>query len=371
MGLHVMNLKNLKAGQTRTTELEGVEVAVTKIEGGYTLTAAGETAGLRYDKDAKSWQLVLNQVAYDLDASAETAVAVARALWVKLAAAEAEVAGQTGGEEPADEGGEPEVADETLQRKMDQILAAIKLAQDERGDQHQAEAALAMVAKLMDKYSITQEQLRRRDAELRGEEAAPEGIVSWEYPVNVQGGHALHRVAAFTSVATAMGAGVFYVHHKPKGAGYKFHTVTLHVFAQPSVVENLKTFLPLVELQMERLAERVSKEVSRASRLTGGHHSGPGCHARRGFMRGFGAGVASRIRQDKQTAGGDTSTALVLRDRASEVEEYMATNHADLKTVKPQKYDQGAWHQGHEAGVAFASPQVTAEAPAERVLQHA
>jgi len=125
-----MNLKNLKAGQTRTTELEGVEVAVTKIEGGYTLTAAGETAGLRYDKDAKSWQLVLNQVAYDLDASAETAVAVARALWVKLAAAEAEVAGQTGGEEPADEGGEPEVADETLQRKMDQILAAIKVGRE-------------------------------------------------------------------------------------------------------------------------------------------------------------------------------------------------------------------------------------------------
>lgn len=365
-----MNLKNLKAGQARQLIVAdlNVEVTVTKVDGGYTLTRGEVVAGLRYDKDAKSWQLVVNQVAYDLEASADTAVVTAVTFWVELEAAEAEVAGQTGGEEPADE---PEADTSKRDRKMDQILAAIKLAQDERGDQGQAEAALAMVAKLMDKYSITEEELRRRAAEERGEEAAPEGIITWEFPVNVQGGHALHRVAAFISVVKAMGAGAFYTHYKPAGQGYKFHEVKIHVAAQPSVVENLKLFLPLMELQMERLGEQVSKEASRESRLKGGHHSGPGCHARRGFMRGFGAGIADRVRQDKEKTAGDTSKAVVLRDRASEVDEYMATNHADLRTVKPQKYDHGAWTQGHAAGVAFASPQVASEAPASRQLQDA
>lgn len=370
MELGTMDLKNLKAGQTKTAEVDGTSVTVEKIEGGYTLTVDGETAGLRYDKDAKTWQLVVNQVAYDLDASAKTAVSAALAFWAKLREAEAKIVDEPAADEPepADET-EAEKAAKTRETKVRQILAAIKLAQDENGDQGQTEAALAAVARLMEKHSITEEELRRAAAEERGEEAAPEGIITWEYSVNVQGGHALHRVAAFTSVVQAMGAGVFYTHHKPRGAGYKEHIVTLHVAAQPAVVANLQTFLPLMEVQMERLGERISKEVSRESRLKGGHHSGPGCHARRGFMRGFGAGIASRIRQREEAADTGTSAALVLRDRASEVEDYMATNHADLKAVKPQKYDREAWAQGHAAGVAFASPQVASEP--ERQLENA
>jgi hypothetical protein len=359
-----MDLKNLKAGQTKTAEVDGVTVTVEKLDGGYGLTVDGETAGLRYDKDAKTWQLVLNQVAYDLDASAKTAVSAALAYWTKLREAEAKITNET-----ADE---PTTDATVRERKLAQIVAAIKLAQDERGGQAQSEAALAMVAKLMDKYSITEEEIRRQQAEARGEDAAPEAVETWQYDVNVQGGHAPHRVAAFASVARAMGGGVFFTHHKTKGAGYKADVVTLHVAAQPSVIESLKTFLPLVELQMERLAEEISRKVSHEARLAGGHHSGPGCHARRGFMRGFGAGVAARITANRETmktedTGG--STALVLRDRTTAVDEYMAANHPDLKVTKAQKYDGAAWVAGHAAGTAFASPKIASES--ERQLENA
>lgn len=368
-----MDLSNLKAGQTAT---DG-ELSVTKQHGMYEVSLAGVASGtLTYERPTKRWLLASGGQVHQLEGvTAKTVTDAVVRLWLDQAVAEA--ASQATEPEPAPEpeatpAPEPTETDEDVKaRKLNQVLAALKLAQDERGDDGQTETALAMVAKLMAKYSISEEELRRAQAAERGEEAEPEGIEAWQYPVNVQGGHGPHRVAAFASVASAMGAGVFYTHRKRKGQGYKADEITLHVIAQPSVIANIKRFLPVVELQMERLGEKVSKEVSRRSREAGGHHSGPGCHARRGFMRGFGVGIADRIRQDTRVAEGDTSsTALVVRDRASEVDSYMKANHANLRSTKAQKYDHSAWVAGHNAGVAFASPAISEE-PASRQLQHA
>jgi hypothetical protein len=363
-----MNLGNLKAG--KTTTVEGLDI--TKGDGHYDLGYSGEAWTLTYDKDEKAWVLARGNghtITFK-DATAKTIVfTVLDTIKAILAAdeqAEAEEA-----EKPA------ETDEEKAARKregiLDKIAAAMKIAQDPSSSDEQAEAALAAVARLMDRHSVSEEELRRRKATEAGLEHGDEEIVDWTYPINVQGGHAPHRVAAFASVVTAMGARCFYLHHKVKGAGYKADTMVLRVFAQQSIIDNLKAFLPVVELQMERLGDEVSRKKSREAREAGGHHSGPGCHARRGFMRGFGAGIAFRItegREEMETEDGTGSTALVLRDRATVLDQYMAENHGNLKSTKAQKYDDAAYRQGHAAGVAFASPQVATE-PAAKVLQDA
>lgn len=371
----MMNLGNLKVGQTKVAG----ELTVVKTGTQYQVTWAGlpgENAILWFEKDAKAWFFTVvtpDAQTFRLDGqTAKTVLEAAFTRWQealteagRALADEPETAEEPEAEAAPEPAAEPEpVATtdaKTRQRKLDQIAAAIKLAQDERGDQEQSEAALAMAAKLMAKYSITEEEVRRLAAKDAGQEAKPEKIQTWTYAVNVQGGHALHRVAAFFSVVRAMGADGFYTHDKVKGAGYKNDTVTLYVVAQTSVVESLKVFLPLMELQMERLGDLVSKETSRKARLAGGHHSGPGCHARRGFMRGFGDGIATRIVSDtKQMAKEDESgsTALVVQDRATQVAAYMALKHPNLKSHAAQKFDSAAYREGHAAGVAFASPKI-------------
>lgn len=367
----MLNLSNLKAGQSKTVDVDGTDLTVVKVDGGYDLIFGVSVATLSYDKDAKVWVLLIAEdVRKEFTATAKTVLDQVIAYWGEEP--EAEVTPEPEPEHSqADEEPEPEAKphpvateDDVKTKKMDAIAKAIALANDPSASQGEAEAALARVAALMDKYDITDEDLRRRKAATEGTQVEDENIVAWEYDVNVLGGHALHRVAAFHSVVKAMGAGVFYRHHKPKGLGYKHHIVTLHVIAQSSVVDNLKIFLPMMEVQMERLGEQVSKRVSHEARLAGGHHSGPGCHARRGFFRGFGSGIASRVATSREeTVSEDTSgsKALVVRDRAAQVDSYMAQHYPKLKNTKAQKFDGAAWGEGYVAGVAFVSPQIAAD----------
>lgn len=362
----MFNLSNFKAGQTKT---EG-DVSVTKTDAGYEVSQANVAAGtLAYDKAEKAWVFTSEGRTHLLTATAKTVVDQVLAIWATTSGPAPEPVDETEAEEPAGDEAKPSSV-KTRDKVMDRIEAAMALAQNPAATQEEAETALAAVARLMDKHSITAEELRRRKAAEAGKEVEAEPIISWTFKINVQGGHALHRVAAFYSVIMAMGGRGFYTHSKIKGAGYKADTVIMHVFAQPAVIEDLKVFIPLMELQMERLGDAVSKERSRQSREAGGHHSGPGCHARRGFMRGFGAGIAFRItqgREEMEDQDSTGSTALVLRDRATSVDEYMAKNHANPKTAKAQKYDSAAWSEGHRAGVAFASPGIGSE-PATAVL---
>jgi hypothetical protein len=375
----MINLSNLKAGQSKDLG----EVTVTKMDGNYELVTENGTATLTHDKADKVWVAVYEigtaQVAIQMDGvTAKTVVETAMANWPT----------DEGSEDESGAGTEVEVTDKPEEVTEDAVEAPQVTADDKRAKMvakiaalvakaqgtsipEEAEAYLSKVATLMAQYNVSEEELRRSKAAEAGEKADEEPVITWSFAVNVQGGHATHRVASFTPVIQAMGAEVFFTHQKVKGEGYKSDTVTIHVIAQPTVIEDLKQFLPIMELAMERLAEKVSREVSHEARLAGQHHSGPGCHARRGFMRGFGSGIAHRVRQGAEEAtAGSTSTALVVQDRAAAIAQYMATFHPNLKPTKAQKYDSTAWVRGHAAGVAFVAPQVEEGSPAKE-LQNA
>jgi hypothetical protein len=349
----MINLSNLKPGQSKDLG----EVTVSKMEGYYELATDQGVAELAYDKDAKEWRATYDGLVYVIltGATTKTAVEMALANWPKTEATP----------EPAEE------ADEDKRAKRLATIAALVEKAKATTYPEEAEALLAKVATLMGKYNVSEEELRRQRATEKGEEAGQEKAVEWDYVVNTEGGHAPHRVAAFCSVANAMGGSSFYTHSRVKGKGYRSDTVTLHVVAPQSVINDLKLFIPAMSLAMERLAEQKSREVSHAARKAGMHHSGPGCHARRGFMRGFGVGIADRVRRDvEQDTEATTSKELVVQDRAAVIAAYMATFYPNLKSTKAQKYDQAAWVAGHVAGQAFASPQVTQE-PAAKQLQNA
>lgn len=397
----MFNLNNLKAGQTKT---EG-DVSVSKTDEGYEVSLANVAAGaLSYDKASKQWTLTSNgRVSVLADATAKTVVDVVIEHWtgVKLEpveetqptvedesepepelepeptpvpSVELDVVESTSEPEPepaSESESEPEPEskatssgkvdeEERRARKIDQILKALQLAKDGRGDEHQTEAALAMIASLMARYSITNEMIRRRKAELSGESIEDEKIISWTYDINTVGNFGKHRVVAFATVCQAMGAQAFW--SQVKGQGYKGR-MTLHVHGHASVVENIKLFLPVMDIQMERLALKAARGKSRELRLAGGHHSSGAYYAKAGFMRGFGSGVAHRISMSQdddlydgsEDAGGK---ALVIRDRQNALEAYMKEKFPKIKTERRQKFDFDAWHDGRKAGIAFASPQL-------------
>lgn len=368
-----MNLGNLKLGQIATQD----SATVTKYDGGYKVEIAGRTWGLTYDKAKRIWTAASRADEYVIPNA--TAKDVIDRLLAIVAPSEPEPQPEpepTPAPEPqADPEPEPEPESqpepaaapsdaEKLAKKTEQVLKLLELAK-KAGTPEEAEVALARVATLMDKYAITDEDIRRRTASEAGQEATNEPVTTWRMDVDTTGGLGKHRVHALITVVRGMGGEGFY--NQAKGQGYKGR-LTMTVIAQQSVIDNLKIFLPTVIIQAENLAKGMSRQASREARLAGKHHSIGGFYARAGFLRGFANGIAARIQAGRDEALADmpSSCALVVRSREDDVAAYMAATFPKVRVVRASKYDAEAWHQGREAGYAFASPAVADGPQTER-----
>lgn len=346
----MITLGNLKTGQTK--QLDG-NVTVTKEDGSYTVVTEQGTARLRFLKDEKQWRFVVDghgDVEYHLPegTTGKTAVEVLIANWPAAPAVD----------EPKPTNDEPKPVDERGKalKRIERLLMA---ANNAGTPPEVAEDLLAKAATLMAAHSIEQEELRRAEGGEAGE--GDDEIITAQFPINTQGGHAPHRAAAYMAVVRAFGAGTYFTRSKPKGAGYTAEQVYVYAIAQAGVIAKLKDFLAIMELAMERQAETVSRRVSAETRAAGGHHSSGGCKARRGFMRGFGQGIADRLTQgteDYVAEDGTGSKALVLADRKAQVAAYMKLHHSDLKPARALQFDRRAYAEGRERGRSFASPEI-------------
>lgn len=354
----MITLGNLKTGQTKELE-DGTRV--TKEDGSYTVIVAGKGAAhLRFLKEEREWRFVVDghgDVEYHLPegTTGKTAVEVLIANWPAAPAAN-EPKPAAGDAKPVDERGK-------ALKRIERLLAA---ANNAGTPPEVAEDLLAKAATLMAAHSIEQEELRRAEGGEAGE--GDDEIITWDFAVNTQGGHAPHRAAAYMAVVRAFGAGTYFTRYRPQGKGYTAEQVRVYAVAQAGVIAKLKDFLAIMELAMERQAETVSRRVSAETRAAGGHHSSGGCKARRGFMRGFGQGIADRLTQgtkDYVAEDGTGSKALVLADRQAQVEAYMKLHHSDLKPARALQYDRRAYAEGRERGRSFASPEIN-EPAAER-----
>jgi hypothetical protein len=357
----MIKLGNLKTGQTKTLE-NGV--TVTKEDGSYTVVAPQGTARLRFVKDEKSWLFVVDghgDQEYSLPEGTTGSTAVETLIneWP----AKPEVTNSPA--EPV------EVIKTDREKALEKIAKLLAQGNDPTLAPELAEQFLSKAASLMAQHSIESEELRLAEGGEEGE--GDDEIVDWAMPINVQGGHAPHRVAAYFSVVRAFGADGYSTHVRPKNAGYKDHVVHLHVVAQAGVVQKIKDFMVIMELAMERQAHAVSRRESSAARAQGLHHSLYGCKARRGFMRGFGQGIADRLSRGTEeyvAEDGTGSKALVVASREARVQAYMDMHHSDLKPARALQYDTSAYVEGREYGHSFASPEVT-DSPAAKEMINA
>ena len=356
----MFNLGNLKTNQTKTVN----DVTVTKEDGHYKVVTAQGTAYLRFVKDEKQWRFVVEghgDVEYHLPEGTTGKTAV-----------DALVAGWPAMPEPV---AKPEAAEsapkdkaETIKEKIAKLLAN---GNDPAVPPAVSEAYLAKAAALMAQHSVDAEELRRAEGGEAGE--GDDEIVSFFMVMNNQGGHGVHRAHSYMAVIRAFGAGSYYTHNKIKGLGYRHDVIKVYVIAQADVVAKIKDFVVIMDLAMERQAAQVSRNASSHSRANGGHHSLAGCRARRGFIRGFGQGIADRLTvstEEYAAADESGSKALVLVDRKAQVETYMALHHGNLKAVRGQAYDEQAYLQGRASGRSFASPAIT-ESPADKEMINA
>lgn len=235
-----MNLGNLKLGQSRTTD---AGVTVTKTETQYQVdhpTLRQETAVIFHDKATKAWYLSVvtpNNATFKFEgATAKTIVDLAMARW-------------------------------------DEALAEFEAHQE-------AEAGAPAEITVVD--------------EIIAEDADENDTL--DYEVSTQGGHTAHRASALGAIAAAMGGEVTF--SQADGPGYRGQAM-IHVLAPRETIKAItETLDEMVEI-MEAQAAKISRDVSSAARAAGKHHSIHGCHARRGFLAGFGLGVARQIAGDE------------------------------------------------------------------------
>lgn len=243
------------------------------------------------------------------------------------------------------------------EKQIVKVNALIAKANDPAATPEEAEIYFSKAAALMEKYDLTNEDLRQQTAKMAGTEADAEEITYWSFEVDTKGGHAPARMGALHCVTMAMGAQAFF--STGGGQGYRKET-TFTVIGHTSVVDNLKIFLPMMLMRAEVLSEAHAKQAIKEAKEDGTFYSNTGCNARRGFMRGFGSGVANRInsQRDETVNNGSEAFALVLASRADSLRDHMNRYHNNLKAGRTQNYDSGSYVAGRRAGTAYGSPSV-------------
>lgn len=300
-----INLSNVKNGTTRNVD----GIVIHKADGRYTITRPAGTATLWFDKEQGGWQLAIGcDAPIKLDATTKTAFDVAIMEWDLLAA-----------------------------------MVAIEEPEAE-------EAAASEPSKELVHVPATGRELAVRDTEQANEaEAAVDGeeIGQFDWIVETKGGHGPHRLGSYRKMWEALDLAVEV--SESKGKRYREDVAVLHALGTNDELGRLRRIMEEAVPQMERMADVICRAVSKQARAEGRHHSHPGALARRGYIRGFGAGVAD-----------------VLAGRGDRGE----WTTPEKEDVDAQLFDPARWLDGHGAGVVFAYGMLSEEAATVR-LQNA
>lgn len=292
-----INLSNIKPNASKTVN----EVVITKGSGQYTLADERRTASnatLAYDKDSKAWQFTVTGGGSDhtitlQEATSKTAFDLAIEAWDSYEAVAASY--ETSTELAVIE---PEVTE-------DEVVEA-EVLEPEATQEVEAEEAEVVEAVIV----------------------STGDAVPLDYRIETKGGHGPHRAAAVARLLRALGAAPKI--SIGKGSRYREDLITVHVLDDRDEVERLEAILDQVMPELERRAHKACREVSHQARTTGQHHSHLGALARRGYIRGFAAGIHDMVTE---------TTAL-------------ATAEDELDA---QAFDKTQWQEGYNAGAIYAT----------------
>lgn len=202
----------------------------------------------------------------------------------------------------------------------------------------EAEALTAKAEELMIKYGIDRALLNSRST---GEKERIERL-----KIPLKGIYAKAYMDMMYSIAMAYGnVRAYYTQ-------WKQSDITLTIIGFESDVAQLKVLLASLQLQGV-----VALDTWWKARDTAHYTAMDKFKDRRTFIKSFGQGAASRIRKARTTAVQEAEsttpgTAIVLRDRATAVDEFMKANAPDLKSSKSREKS-GGWgasSAGYQAG---------------------
>lgn len=202
----------------------------------------------------------------------------------------------------------------------------------------EAELLTAKAEQLMLKYGIDRALLNSRST------GAKERIEKLTIPL--KGIYAKAYMDMMYSIAMAYGNVRAYY------SQWKQSDVDLTIVGFESDVSQLKVLLASLQLQ-----GIVALDTWWKASDTANYTAMEKYKQRRTFIRSFGQGAASRIRKARESAVQEAEsttpgTALVLRDRATAVDEFMKSNVGKLKSSKNREKS-GGWgasSAGYEAG---------------------
>lgn len=291
-----VNLKNLKNNTSR--EIAGIHLS--KGSGQYTLSdeSRGSYADsmMWYDKDTKAWYFTAptanGEKSVKLpEATMETAFDLALAAWEEL---------------------NPVSTEPTTVEEAAEATPA-------------PSTELVLVTKTSTELAVIEAEVVKETTDEN---------TTLDYQVNTKGGHGPHRAAAILRIFEALG-----LHSNTsygKGARYREDSIMVHGLGAPELVESIEEVLDDLVADMEAMAEATCRKVSKRAKAAGQHHSHLGALARRGYMRGFGAGVADALSGAGDQGGWSTSDS----------------------EVTTQAFDTAEWINGHAYGVVYGESMI-------------
>lgn len=224
---------------------------------------------------------------------------------------------------------------ESMNEKIQKLLRLAERA----GTPEEAETASRMAERLMTKWGIEEAVLRAN----MGENARPEQIVTKYGPVL---SHILlkARVSVMSAVVKGMGNMKVYRVAAPNKQGM------LAVTGYESDVDRALVLAESLLLQADHACVHWYRNDPVVKLLKGNQ----GLYARRQFLFGFANEVERRLTEmrteETQATTDSKSTALVLRDRGKEVDDWFDQNGPTLRTGRSLKGGLTGGAAGREAG---------------------
>lgn len=177
---------------------------------------------------------------------------------------------------------------------IDQVRALLDIAEGKGSGREEAESAAALAAKILYRMGL--------DADaVRGD--APSPVETWRLPIDTSGGHHIERAEAVWLVISALGCLAC-----QEGRRRRDRVSHVRVVGPAAVLGSLKILLPSVLIQMEvRFGLAWRAERARCRGLPPDRLRRERTLYQRGFYRGYGSGLAAKIRARVREVADDVS----------------------------------------------------------------
>jgi len=182
----------------------------------------------------------------------------------------------------------------------------------------------------------------------------PETIGRWDFELRTRGEHHIEIAFGLWEVVEALGCLA-----TQTGQRREARRSCLQVVGPISVLESLKVMLPWLDLQMERAVREKLKEKRREIRYLldcpGGRreHSKQMTRYRRGLYRGFGKGVAAKIRAQSKKIEDEvkgTGAELVLASRSALVRSEYERQFPKVGKARNYDFARDGYFDGYREG---------------------